>query len=254
MAQQTTTDEGSSVVESSAPQLYDSHAFAIFAATFTLVNVVVGCGLFVWRRGQPMLSKRSIWYALALAACSFFLLEVPYREFFGFRFVTCSAHFTIVYALAAVLPAILALRYVELTSNHARQSEEVNASFGPDESEAEWPRSSPREGTVFYLIDRFLLRFRLHSKVARLLLLASWLLPWLIYYAVQAAVDKRLKNAISTLAGCTYLLSDHVMFVVAVVCYAVLLLPLLARLWGTPDSLGLRLELVLQVRGSAPAA
>ena len=245
-------DSPESSVVSKTTQIYVSSQLAIFATTWTLTSLVGGVALFWFRRKQPLLAKRSLYHVLAFAACTFLLLEVPYREYFGLNYVTCPAHFTVVYVLAAVLPALLALRYVELTAYHARQSEEFNVVFGsvgpiPTDSGSSRPSSMPVPGSFLDLVDRLLLRFRLQSKVSRIILLCTWISPWLVYYIYQVSRDSnRLRDIRET--NCFYLLSDHAMFAVAVMCYSVLIAPLLARLWNAPDALGLRLELGLQVR------
>lgn len=238
-------DNPENEAEALGSQSYDRVAFAIFALIWTLASIVGGLCLFWWRRHQPLLARRSFWHAVVLALCMFLLLEVPYREYYGK--VACPVHFTIVYVLAAVLPAVLTLRFVEITARHALQSEELNSSFGSYLEDLPAATSTPQPGSFLYIVDRFLLRFRLQSFVPRLVLLAAWVSPWIVYFIYQVTRNKPRLNSLSNFS-CVYHVSDLSMFAASSLCYALFLSPLYARLWFAPDSLGLRLELVIQVR------
>lgn len=94
-------------------------------------------------------------------------------------------------------------------------------------------------------LDALLIRFRLYTWRGQLWLLSVWLSPWLLFYVIQLFLVEPLRNP--NAYGCRFLLYDNIFFVVACFSYVGLLPPLLWRIRNSPDSLGLRAELLLQL-------
>jgi len=94
-------------------------------------------------------------------------------------------------------------------------------------------------------LDALLIRFRLYTWRGQLWLLSVWLSPWLLYYVIQLFLVEPLRNP--NAYGCRFQLYDNIFFVVASFSYVGLLPPLLWRIRNSPDSLGLRAELLLQL-------
>ena len=110
-------------------------------------------------------------------------------------------------------------------------------------AEPDFPPTSTRAPVPW--LDALLIRYRLHTWRGQLWLLSLWLSPWLLYYVIQVFLVEQLRDP--NAYGCRFQLYDDIFFVVACFSYVGLLPPLLWRIRNSPDSLGLRAELLLQL-------
>lgn len=260
-------------------------AFAVVVIAFTIFSILGGFALAYLRRKHRLIASRDWTNTLLFAFGLLLSLEVPFREYFGEGAMPCPAYFFVVYFASGLLPATLAARFVGLYTRHVMQRQAVrlakpsslasiiNSGDGIELTGAEslHTESSPDASLTaadsevgalgtwrvpawvrsFYAaLDGALVSHRLDTSCGQLKLVATTLIPWVIYYSIRMGLAPPYRSADAV--GCRVDTLDISLMVCLGMAYVGLVTPLFLPLLHTPDNLLLRTDLGLNTLTSSP--